>query len=138
MRREAAQYRLHVLIADSDPCVRSLAAEVVEKLGYAPLLAIDGKEALQLASECRCDIAVLVTAVALPCINGLELATRLREKFLALKVIYMSAQNDMVRVNAPIHPGSKPLAKPFTCEQLGFELGALIGDLERQRETSPS
>jgi CheY-like chemotaxis protein len=134
-RREIAQVPLHILIADSDPWVRSLAVEVIEKLGYTALSARDGEEALEVACKCGCDITLLLTSVALPRMNGLELAARLRERVPALKVIYMSATQDPVRVNAPIHPGSVPLPKPFTCEQLGFELGALIGEIERQQAT---
>lgn len=125
--KQAAQRTLLVLIADPDACVRNLAAEAVERLGYRALLARNGEEAFHLASGRGSSIPLLVTSVTLPGMSGLELATRLREQAPAIKVIYMSARNDDVRVNAPIHPGSMSLPKPFTCEELCFEVGALLG-----------
>lgn len=125
--KQAVRRSLIVLIADPDSCVRNLAAESVERLGYRALLARTGEEAFHLACGCGRNIPLLVTSVTLPRMSGLELATRLREQFPAMKVIYMSARHDAVRVNAPIHPGSMSLLKPFTCEQLCFEVGALLG-----------
>lgn len=115
-----------MLIVDHDPWSRELAAGVIESLGYLPLSARNAEEAFDIASGAA-QIVVLLTAVMLPNANGLELASCLRRRFPNLKVIYMSGPTDIVSVRGTIHPGSAALEKPFTREELAYEIGALLG-----------
>ncbi len=119
-----------ILVVDSDLWARDLATYVIRILGYVPLQANDADEALRIAKRVRADIGLLLTGVTLPTLSGLELAKRLRGRYPRMKVIYMSGPEDSVRVHGPIHPGSAPLVKPFTREQLAYELGMLLhGDI---------
>jgi len=115
-----------MLIVDHDPWSRELAADVIESLGYLPLSARNAEEAFDIAMAAA-RIVVLLTAVILPNTNGLELASRLRRRFPDLKVIYMSGPRDTVSVRGTIHPGSAALKKPFTREELAYEIGVLLG-----------
>ncbi len=117
---------MYILVVDQDRVTRDLAAEVIECLGYRALEAATADEALQIAGQTSEALTLLVTAVMLPRISGLELSARLRAWYPDLKVIYMSGTRDPVRIYGAIHPGSAPLMKPFTKEQLGYELGALL------------
>jgi CheY-like chemotaxis protein len=121
-----------ILIVDHDPWSRELAAEVIESLGYLPLSARNAKEAFEIASGTG-GILALLTAVMLPNTNGLEIAANLRRRFPNLKVIYMSGPGDSVSVRGTIHPGSAALNKPFTREELAYEIGALLGEATERR-----
>lgn len=115
-----------VLVVDSELWVRELATCVIQRLGYLPLQATGGEDALRIAKCVRGDIEVLLTGIMLPTLSGFELASRLRQHYPRMKVIYMSGPKDWVRVHGPIHPGSASLVKPFTREQLAYELGMLL------------
>lgn len=126
---------MRILVVDHDPWARELAAEVIERLGHEPLQAGSAEDAVDIATR-TAHIRLLLTAVTLPATNGLELAAYLRDRFPHLKVIYMSGPADAVRVHGTIHPGSAPLIKPFTREQLAYELGVLLGDLSTEARSA--
>ena len=76
-----------VLVADDDPAVLGLVAEMLEEEGYAVRRAADGATALaQVESE---PPDVVVTDVMMPRLDGLTLAARLRER--GVPVVLMSA-----------------------------------------------
>src|SRR5690606_35141502 len=65
-----------VLIVDDDPWVGKLVEFVARDLGYEPLLARDGAEALEVFAEELPD--VVVADVVLPRIDGLEVCRRVK------------------------------------------------------------
>jgi CheY-like chemotaxis protein len=65
-----------ILIAEDEPPIAALVAEVVTDLGATPLVARDGRQALALAREQH--PAVLVTDLMMPHLNGAELIAALQ------------------------------------------------------------
>jgi DNA-binding response OmpR family regulator len=65
-----------VLVADDDPDLLDLIQRRLSRAGYRVILAVDGQQALDLATEHRPDMAVL--DVTMPKMSGTEVLARLR------------------------------------------------------------
>jgi PAS domain S-box-containing protein len=109
--REPGESR--VLLVEDEPVVRALVAEMLEGQGYEVVAAASPHDALELADEHGCEL--LVTDVVMPGMNGRELATRLRERFPELQVVFTSGYTeDTVLQRGGFGPGERFLPKPFT------------------------
>ncbi|MFO0888678.1 MAG: response regulator [Isosphaeraceae bacterium] len=71
--------RRRVLVVDDNPDIAAGASRFLELLGYEVAVALDGRQALEVAREFRPDVALL--DVGLPHIDGYELARRLRSEY---------------------------------------------------------
>jgi len=65
-----------VLIADDDPVLRSVLDEYLSNAGFTVHLAVDGGEAIEMASLIRPDIVLM--DIRMPRVDGLEVVRRLR------------------------------------------------------------
>ena len=79
----------HVLLVDDDPNFRMIVYLSLKKLGYAVSVAGNAEEAVAIAAQNR-DIQLLLTDVAMPGTNGVELAEKIREIRPHLKVLFIS------------------------------------------------
>ncbi|HEY6308032.1 MAG TPA: response regulator [Candidatus Angelobacter sp.] len=78
--REAIDYVVPekvVVLVDDSISVRKFVGRMLEKAGYRVRLAADGLEALEIASQTRCDL--VVTDLEMPRTNGYELLSHLRQ-----------------------------------------------------------
>lgn len=78
-----------LLLADDDPVLRGLLADLLVPLGFTVIEARDGMDALALLESCHPDLFLL--DIAMPGINGLELAQTLRSQGVSAPVIMLSA-----------------------------------------------
>lgn len=115
-----------VLIVDDDPWVGKLVEFVARDLGYEPLLARDGAEALELFAEELPD--VVVADVVLPRIDGLEVCRRVKSTgpgaftpVLVVSGVYRSEREALKRFRADGF-----FAKPLSPETLQKRLGLLF------------
>ena len=69
-----------ILVVDDDGDVRMLVKDLLEFEGYAVLTAGDAETAMRVHEDCQSVVALLLTDVIMPNINGLELADRLLHK----------------------------------------------------------
>ncbi|MBZ5646174.1 MAG: response regulator [Acidobacteriia bacterium] len=67
-----------VVLADDSISVRKFVGRMLEKAGYRVRLAADGLEALEIATQNRCDL--VVTDLEMPRTNGYELMAHLRQQ----------------------------------------------------------
>jgi CheY-like chemotaxis protein len=65
-----------ILVADDDPTIRRLMTVFLRTLGYTPIVAADGEEALRSALSERPDL--VISDVHMPELGGLELTRRMR------------------------------------------------------------
>ncbi|MDQ6852200.1 MAG: response regulator, partial [Actinomycetota bacterium] len=94
--------------------MRSLARDVLTRLGYEVLVASDGRQALEVAKRHRRRIDLLVSDVVLPQLRGVEVADRLRARRPGMRVLYMSGYTQTAIVHdGLLDPGVNFLAKPF-------------------------
>ncbi|GAC1433577.1 MAG: hypothetical protein NVSMB65_07460 [Chloroflexota bacterium] len=115
-----------ILIAEDEPPIADLVAEVVTELGCTALIATDGRSALEIARERR--PAVLVTDLMMPHLTGAELIATLHADATAnaeppTRVILMTAAG----ARAAGESGADAvLLKPFDLEALESLLRDLV------------
>ncbi|TCP36939.1 PAS domain-containing protein [Sphingomonas sp. BK235] len=116
-----------VMVVEDDPAVRMLVVDVLEGLGYGVLQAVDGQEAVALL-ERRPPIALLVSDVGLPGLNGRQVAARARAQMPELKVLFVTgyAEEALVR-SGFLDPGMDMIAKPFDIDALAAKIASMLG-----------
>ena len=103
-----------ILVVEDETAVRSLARDVLTRLGYEVLTASDGRQALDVAKRHRGRIDLLVSDVVLPKLRGVEVADRLHARRPELRVLYISGYTQTAIVHdGLLDPGVNFLAKPF-------------------------
>lgn len=111
-----------VLLVEDDARVRAATAATLLELGYTVVEAAGGEEALRKLGE-NAAIALMLTDIVMPGMNGRQLAEQARGHSHSLKVVFMTGFTR----NAVVHNGVLDhdvhfIAKPFTLEQLAAKL----------------
>ena len=116
-----------VLVVEDNPDVRRHAVGLLRELGYRPLEAGDGPEALALL-EATPDVALLFTDLGLPNgMDGHQLAEAALQRRPGLPVLYVTAHaSDAVLRDGAERPGVALLSKPYGFVELGRRLRALL------------
>jgi two-component system, cell cycle sensor histidine kinase and response regulator CckA len=106
--------------------VRTMLRRLLESEEYQVLEAADGEQALEVI-EAASRVDLVLTDVAIPALNGRQIADRLKLLRPRLPVLFMSGYTDdeMVR-RGLIEPNHPFLSKPFTPEVLGAKVRQLI------------
>jgi CheY-like chemotaxis protein len=107
-----------LLLVEDEPGVRRFGAETLRELGYTVLEAADAAAALRLLDG-HAEIALLLTDVVLPDIDGRRLAEQALRRRPDLPVLFATGYTR----NAIVHNGMldrdvRVLIKPFTVDQL--------------------
>jgi signal transduction histidine kinase/CheY-like chemotaxis protein len=123
-----------VLVVEDDPGVRSFTVSAVRELGYDAVEA----DTVGIAREKLLEnprVTIILTDVVLPGGNGRELADILLRERPDLVVLFMTGytRNAIVH-NGTLDPGVRLLSKPFTIEELGRELHAILQDRDASRQ----
>jgi two-component system, cell cycle sensor histidine kinase and response regulator CckA len=107
-----------ILLVEDEPAVRAVAARGLEHAGFRVLQASGGAAALELMDgQGRPDL--VLTDMMMPGIGGAELARRLRERWPALPILFMSGYSvEDLRRQGAIGLERVMLQKPFTPEVL--------------------
>ena len=111
-----------VVLAEDEPTLRGLVAEVLRAEGWTVIEAADGIEAERLAISSIPDL--LITDLVMPLVSGRDLAMRLRAHRPTLPILFMSGYNpDGWLGGNEAHTAF--LAKPFTPRELCAAVEAL-------------
>jgi two-component system, cell cycle sensor histidine kinase and response regulator CckA len=117
-----------VLVVEDQLVVRQFVKKALEYGGYDVLEANSGYEALSVLSRNAADIDLILADVVMPGMSGRLMADTVAYKYPTMKVMFMSGNEELVRV---LNGGSiegPTLQKPFTSFML----------LERVREALES
>lgn len=109
-----------ILVADDEEPLRNLLCRLLERNGYAALPALDGPDALRIASEYPGPIDLLLADVRMPGMQGPELYRCLESQRPGLRVLFMSGYVGSRIGDAPF------LRKPFTPDVLLQNVRALL------------
>ena len=110
-----------MLVVEDADGLRALVARVLQRQGYAVLVASDAEEAIRLFEQSS-SIDVVLTDLEMPGGSGQGLAAELVKRDPALKVVYMSGVH-----HAGLEPGIIFLQKPFTAGALGAKIREALG-----------
>ena len=102
-----------ILLVEDDEMVRLVAREIISSGGYTVLEADGLSEALRHCAE-NADIALLLTDVVMPQLNGKELAERLSALLPGMRVLFMSGYTETVVHDGVLDRGLNFIQKPFT------------------------
>src|SRR5580704_9485312 len=103
-----------VLVVDNDESIVRFVSGILEN-DYNILTAANGAEGLQLSSDFKSEIDVLLSDFEMPGITGIELASKLTAERPELKVLLMSGFRGGMLV---LNEGWHFLPKPFVSSQL--------------------
>ncbi|MBI1239850.1 MAG: response regulator [Alphaproteobacteria bacterium] len=112
-----------ILLVEDEDAVRSFAARALSMRGYEVLEANGGEAALEIMQARANEIALLITDVVMPNMDGPTLAKEARQIYPALKVIFISgyAEDAFRRADEPMETIAF-LPKPFTLKQLAAKV----------------
>jgi len=115
-----------VLIVEDDDTARRVTAQGMRELGYSVLEAENGRAAIDIIRR-RADIALMVTDVVMPDMDGARLAREAVFRRHSLRVLFITGYTR----NAIVHNGVldkdvKLLTKPFTLEQLAVKMRDIL------------
>jgi CheY-like chemotaxis protein len=107
-----------LLVEDSD-VVRDVIANLLEGGGLTVLQASGGEEALALSRRGDATIDLLLTAIVMPEMCGVELADRLERERPDMRILFMTGYAEEAVVNKGILGKHREcIGKPFTREQI--------------------
>ncbi len=115
-----------ILVVDDEESQRTIAAAILDRLGYTALVADGGARALEIMAREEVD-AVLLDMV-MPQMDGLETYRRLIARRPGLPCVIASGftETEAVRKAQQLGAGTY-LKKPYTIEQLGSALKSVLG-----------
>lgn len=123
----AALQPVTVLIADDEPVVRMVLEDMLLKLGYHVLCAVDGLQALEIFRQHQDVINVLVFDLSMPNMDGEELFSRVRQLSPETKTIMITGYNEIVSLDHLRSQGlSGFIAKPFGVDEIKSEIGRVL------------
>jgi predicted ATPase/signal transduction histidine kinase/ActR/RegA family two-component response regulator len=121
-----------ILVVEDDAAVRGLLAEVLTEVGYQVVATGDPPSALHLARDLGPRLALVITDVIMPKLNGRELVRQLVQEHAALPVLYVSGYADAaLSSEGVLEPGVALLRKPFTVDELLRRVREVLEDRAR-------
>lgn len=115
-----------VLVADDNEVAQRLCKRVLEKAGYAVLIAGDGLQAVDIALAQR--PATILMDVAMPGIDGLEAMRRIKAQMPGMPVVIASAHSMASDRERFLAAGADSvLSKPFRLADLVSAVDAFAG-----------
>ena len=130
--------RFKVLVVDDDPNIRELIVETLGEERFRPIVARDGKEALDLCSRERPDIIIL--DLMMPELDGFELCSRLRGEVLTshIPIIMLTAKGLLEDKIKGMETGADDyVTKPFDPLELEARINMHLRRSIRDGEASP-
>jgi DNA-binding NtrC family response regulator len=124
-----------VLVVDDEAGARSALVELLRDEGFEVRPAADGFKALGQVDDWTPDL--LVTDVAMPGMDGIELMWKMRERFAGIGVIVMTAHATVERAVAAMREGADDyLTKPLNFDELLVVARRVLAAHELHRENA--
>jgi DNA-binding response OmpR family regulator len=134
-----ASRRPIVLIVDDEAVIADTRAMILELSGISAMVAYDGRSALEIAHTAPPDL--LLTDVAMPGMNGLELATAIRQNFPNCAILLFSGQAsnaDLLNVAGEAEQEFTILTKPLHPTELLARISDALKSQGRDGESGLS
>jgi two-component system cell cycle sensor histidine kinase/response regulator CckA len=117
-----------VLVVEDEDAVRAAIRRLLQREGYQVLEAGDGAQALQLLDDPLHQIALVLTDLRMPVMDGRQLAAALARRRPSLPIVFMSGFTAQLMDLRLVSPHLAFLAKPFKDSDL---LTTVRGQLKR-------
>lgn len=124
-----------ILVVEDNTDVGNFSTELLQDLGYATEWVRSAGEALSLLEQDEFSFDLVFSDVIMPGMNGVELATAVRNKYPGLPVVLTSGYSSVLSENA--HHGFELVQKPYSVEILSRVLRRSISDLRTPPGSRP-
>ena len=115
-----------ILLAEDEKSMRIMLQNFLESIGYAILPACNGKEALELVEKHKKQIHLLLTDIAMPGMNGFELAKQIRNSSPEIKLLFMSGYVNPNKTDIMMKISGKFIQKPIVLHTLSVKLREIL------------
>lgn len=116
-----------LLFVDDEPVLRRAGERIVRHLGFQPVVAADGREALEVYGRHRASVGAVVLDVAMPVMDGAECFRALRGLDGQLPVVLTSGYAKDQDVPALLNgPRVRFLRKPYAGDELAEALAEVL------------
>lgn len=120
-----------ILVAEDDLSLRELTRDFLSHYGYTVLTASDGAEALELASDPKIPIDLILTDVRMPKLGGPQVIEALQAKRPGLRVLYTSGYTDDLLPAEKILEGEVNfIRKPYSQRELAARVRQVLDQPE--------
>jgi CheY-like chemotaxis protein len=117
--------RSRILLVDDDDDVRQVAAALIEEIGYQVIVADSGEAALKLLNDGG--FALLLTDVAMPGMNGVQLAKEVKRLAPTLPILFASGYADLQTFGSELND-ERLLKKPFRITDVAARISVALGE----------
>jgi DNA-binding response OmpR family regulator len=104
-----------------------VAARILRRKGFNVLEAIDGRDALAVAGDHLGSIALLISDLIMPSLDGPQLAETLGRTRPGMRVLFMSGYLEEDIVGRGVQRDASFLGKPFLPDDLVARVESLLG-----------
>jgi two-component system, cell cycle sensor histidine kinase and response regulator CckA len=111
-----------VLVVEDDDSVRECAVELLSSIGYEVLTAANAEEALAVAARHRGKIALMISDVVMPRMNGAKLAAASANLQPNMKVLFVSGHSEALVRRKGVEVPAQFLQKPYSIGLLATKL----------------
>lgn len=112
-----------ILLVEDDPAMLDMSRSLLGVLGYRVLAAPSPSEALRMIEEYGETIALVLTDVIMPEMNGRELIDRIREMNPEVKHVFMSGYTADIILHQGVMEGNAHfIQKPFSKRDIAFKI----------------
>lgn len=118
-----------ILVVDDEPMLRSVVARMLADQGFAALEAPDGATALEVVQRQGKDVALVLTDVVMPGVDGIALLEHLTRMHPGLPVLLMSGYSDRELELRSLAAPCGILRKPFSSATLLNEVRRCLGEV---------
>ena len=116
-----------ILVVEDEPLILEITETMLEKLGYAALIARTPREAITIAQEHKGNIDLLLTDVVMPEMNGRDLAQSLLSLHPNIKQLFMSGYtSNVISHHGVLEKGVDFIQKPFSFKELGEKVRQVL------------
>ena len=117
-----------LLLVEDESAVRHPACEFLRQCGYKVIEGRDGLNAVEAVHAHNGKIDLLITDVVMPGMSGGQLAELLLERYMEMKVLFMSGYSEKVVLRHNISDlQTNFLQKPFTLKSLAGKIRQVLG-----------
>ena len=114
-----------ILLVEDEPGVRDVVKQMLDALGFEPIVAEDAKDALEILSNE--DIQLMISDVVMPDMRGPDLYRTALEINPELTALFISGYTEVVTREVPTaNAKTGYLSKPFTLDQLSQAFNQLL------------
>jgi len=116
-----------ILLVEDDQTIRVAAQQLLSKVGYRVVTAVDGQQGLDAFRAHRADLELVITDVVMPKLSGFDMYEVIRAESRGVRVLFMSgfpAPN--FRKTVGEDPGVAFVTKPWTASELLAQVRRLL------------